>query len=64
LRQTPRQLVSKVVSDFNSPNGLPGIAVEKLVMAGYRGHAPYVTFLFARAVAPIVMLVGPCSMSS
>src|SRR5258708_17347521 len=27
-------------------------------MAGYRGPAPYVTFLFARAVMPIVMLLG------
>src|SRR5258708_4095717 len=59
LRQTPRQLVSKVVDDFNLTKWLAQeSAVEKLVMAGYRGHAPYVTFLFARAVAPIVMLVG------
>jgi tight adherence protein C len=59
LRQTPRQLVSKVVDDFNLTKWLAQeSAVEKLVMAGYRGHAPYVTFLFARAVAPIIMLVG------
>ena len=59
LRQTPKQLVSKVVDDFNLTKWLAQeSAVEKLVMAGYRGHAPYVTFLFARAVAPIVMLVG------
>ncbi len=59
LRQTPRQLVSKVVVDFNLTKWLAQeSALEKLVMAGYRGHAPYVTFLFARAVAPIVMFVG------
>jgi tight adherence protein C len=59
LRQSPRQLVSKVVDDFNLTKWLAQeSAVEKLVMAGYRGHAPYVTFLFARAVAPIIMLVG------
>ena len=59
LRQTPRQLVSKVVDDFNLTKWLAQeSAVEKLVMAGYRGHAPYVTFLFARAVAPLVMFVG------
>jgi tight adherence protein C len=59
LRQTPKQLVSKVVDDFNLTKWLAQeSALEKLVMAGYRGHAPYVTFLFARAVAPIVMLVG------
>jgi tight adherence protein C len=59
LRQSPKQLVSKVVDDFNLTKWLAQeSAVEKLVMAGYRGHAPYVTFLFARAVAPIIMLVG------
>jgi len=43
LRQTPRQLVSKVVDDFNLTKWLAQeSAVEKLVMAGYRGHAPYV----------------------
>jgi tight adherence protein C len=59
LRQTPKQLVSKVVEDFNLTKWLAQeSALEKLVMAGYRGHAPYVTFLFARAVAPILMFVG------
>jgi tight adherence protein C len=59
LRQTPKQLVSKVVEDFNLTKWLAQeSAVEKLMMAGYRGHAPYVTFLFARAVAPIVMFAG------
>ena len=59
LRQSPKQLVSKVVEDFNLTKWLAQeSAVEKLVMAGYRGHAPYVTFLFARAVTPIVMFVG------
>jgi tight adherence protein C len=58
LRQTPRQLVSKVVTDFNLTKWLAQeAAVEKLVMAGYRGQAPYVTFLFFRAVMPIVLLV-------
>src|SRR5260370_11477098 len=59
LRQTPKQVVSKVVEDFNLTKWLAQeSALEKLVMAGYRGHAPYVTFLFARAVAPLVMFVG------
>src|SRR5499427_6429578 len=59
LRQTPKQIVSKVVEDFNLTKWLAQeSALEKLVMAGYRGHAPYVTFLFARAVTPIVMLIG------
>ncbi|KJC39295.1 type II secretion system protein [Bradyrhizobium sp. LTSPM299] len=59
LRQTPKQVVSKVVDDLNLTKWLAQeSALEKLVMAGYRGHAPYVTFLFARGVAPIVMLIG------
>ncbi len=59
LRQTPKQLVSKVVEDFNLTKWLAQEAArDKLIMAGYRGHAPYVTFLFARAVAPIVLFIG------
>jgi tight adherence protein C len=59
LRQTPKQLVSKVVDDFNLTKWLAQEAArDKLIMAGYRGHAPYVTFLFARMVAPLVLFVG------
>src|SRR3954467_6949183 len=59
LRQTPKQLVSKVVEDFNLGKWLAQEAArEKLVMAGYRGQAPYITFLFFRLVTPIVLLLG------
>ncbi|MDA9413022.1 MULTISPECIES: type II secretion system F family protein [unclassified Bradyrhizobium] len=59
LRQTPKQLVSKVVEDFNLTKWLAQEAArDKLIMAGYRGHAPYITFLFARLVAPIVLFIG------
>lgn len=59
LRQTPKQLVSKVVEDFNLTKWLAQEAArDKLIMAGYRGQAPYITFLFARMVAPIVLFVG------
>ncbi|MBI5265352.1 MAG: type II secretion system F family protein [Bradyrhizobium sp.] len=59
LRQTPKQFVSKIVEDLNLTKWLAQEAArEKLVMAGYRGHAPYVTFLFARAVAPIALFGG------
>src|SRR5918911_4595184 len=59
LRQSPKQLVSKVVEDFNLTKWLAQEAArDKLTMAGYRGQAPYVTFLFARAVAPIVLFIG------
>lgn len=58
LRQTPKQLVSKVVSDFNLTKWLAQeAALDKLVMAGYRGQAPYVTFLFFRLVTPIAFLI-------
>ena len=35
-----------------------------LVQAGYRGQAPYITYLFFRMVMPIVMLLFRCSISS
>ena len=59
LRQTPKQIVSRVVEDFNLTKYLAQEAArDKLVMAGYRGQAPYITFLFARLVTPIVMFIG------
>jgi tight adherence protein C len=59
LRQTPKQVVSKVVEDFNLTKWLAQEAArEKLVMAGYRGQAPYISFLFARMVTPLVLFVG------
>src|ERR1700755_2767339 len=46
LRQTPKQLVSRVVEDFNLGKWLAQEAArEKLVMAGYRGQAAYRTIL-------------------
>src|ERR1700690_95194 len=59
LRQTPKQLVSRVVEDFNLGKWLAQEAArDKLSQAGYRGHAPYVTFLFFRLVAPIVLFLA------
>ena len=59
LRQTPKQLVAKVVVDFNLGKWLAQeAALEKLTMAGYRGHAPYVTFLFFRLVTPLVLFTA------
>ena len=58
LRQTPKQVVQRVVDDFNLGKWVAqGEARDKLVMAGYRGQAPYVTFLFFRLVMPIVFLI-------
>ncbi|KQW19062.1 type II secretion system protein [Afipia sp. Root123D2] len=59
LRQTPKQVVQKVVEDFNLNKWLAQEeARDKLVMAGYRGQAPYITFLFFRLIMPIVFLAG------
>src|SRR5271155_5477897 len=59
LRQTPKQFISKVVEDFNLGKWLAQEAArDKLTMAGYRGQAPYITFLFARLVAPIVLFLA------
>ncbi|MGO4715929.1 type II secretion system F family protein [Bradyrhizobium sp. 2TAF24] len=59
LRQAPKQLVQKAVDDFNLTKWVAQeSARDKLVMAGYRGQAPYTTFLFARMVAPIVFFIS------
>src|SRR5258708_28085313 len=59
LRQTPKQIVSKVVEDFNLSKWLAQEAArDKLTQAGYRGQAPYITFLFFRAVTPIGFFVA------
>src|ERR1700738_1267726 len=58
LRQTPKQLVSRVVDDFNLGKWLgQDAARDKLSQAGYRGEAPYVPFLFFRRVTPIVLFL-------
>src|ERR1700748_3487396 len=42
LRQTPKQLVSRVVEDFNLGKWLAQEAArDKLTIAGHRGHAAY-----------------------
>ncbi|WP_438278873.1 type II secretion system F family protein [Nitrobacter sp.] len=59
LRQAPKQFISRVVEDLNLGKWVAQEAArDKLVMAGYRGQAPYITFLFFRMVTPIVMLIG------
>jgi tight adherence protein C len=59
LRQAPKQLVSRVVEDFNLGKWLAQEAArEKLTQAGYRGQAPYITFLFFRLVTPILLFIA------
>jgi len=57
LRQSPKQYMQKVVEQFNLNKWLGQEEMRlKLVQAGYRGQAPYVTYLFFRLVAPILAL--------
>ena len=59
LRQTPKEFVSRLVDKFNLTKWLAQEeAREKLYMAGYRGHAPYLTFLVGRAVAALALPAG------
>ncbi|MPZ55800.1 MAG: type II secretion system F family protein [Rhizobiales bacterium] len=59
LRQSPKQYMQHVVDRFNLSKWLGQEEARlKLVQAGYRGQAPYITYLFFRLVAPAVMLVA------
>jgi tight adherence protein C len=54
LRQTPKLYIQSVVDRFNLTKWVGQEEARlKLVQAGYRGQAPYVTFLFIRMVAPV-----------
>src|SRR5262245_6973278 len=58
LRQSPKQVVQKVVADFNLNKWLAQeTARNKLVMAGHRGEAPYTTFLFFRLLTPLALFL-------
>jgi tight adherence protein C len=58
LRTSPRQYMQTVVEKFKLSDWVGQEAARsKLIEAGYRGHGPYVVFLFFRLVAPVVMLV-------
>jgi tight adherence protein C len=53
LRQSPKQYVQAVVDRFNLRKWVGQEEARlKLVQAGYRGQAPYVTYLFFRMVTP------------
>jgi tight adherence protein C len=58
LRQSPKQYMARVVERLNLTKWLAQEeARDKLMQAGYRGHAPYVAYLFFRMVMPAVSLV-------
>ena len=59
LRPTPKQYMQRVVENFNLNKWLGHEEARlKLLQAGYRGQAPYVTFLFFRLISPLTMLVA------
>jgi tight adherence protein C len=59
LRESPKQYIQTIVESFNLKKWVgQDEARLKLVQAGYRGQAPYVTYLFFRMVTPIVAFLG------
>lgn len=58
LRQSPKTYMKRVVDDFNLSKWLGQDQARTMLMqAGYRGQAPYVTYLFFRMAMPILMLI-------
>jgi tight adherence protein C len=59
LRQSPKAYMKRAVDDFNLSKWV-GQEEARLLLeqAGYRGQAPYVTYLFFRMTMPVVMLLG------
>jgi len=58
LRQAPKESIKAIVEKFNLTKWVGQEEARlKLVQAGYRGQAPYVTYLFFRMVTPVVGLV-------
>ena len=54
LRQSPRQYVQAIVDRFNLSKWVGQEEARlKLIQAGFRGQAPYITYLFFRMVTPI-----------
>jgi tight adherence protein C len=59
LRQSPKMYMKRAVDNFNLSKWVGQEAARiKLVQAGYRGQAPYVTYLFFRMAMPVIMLLG------
>jgi tight adherence protein C len=59
LRQSPKVYMQKAVDSFNLGKWVgQEEARAKLVQAGYRGQAPYITYLFFRMTMPAALLVA------
>lgn len=58
LRQSPKRYMQKVVDQLNLNKWVgQDEARLKLIQAGYRGHAPYIAYLFFRLVTPVVAVM-------
>jgi tight adherence protein C len=58
LRQSPKQSIKAIVEKFNLTKWVGQEEARlKLIQAGYRGQAPYVTYLFFRMVTPAAAFV-------
>lgn len=59
LRQSPKAYMKTIVENFNLSKWVGQEQARiMLVQAGYRGQAPYVTYLFFRMVMPVAMLLA------
>jgi tight adherence protein C len=59
LRQSPKLYMKKAVDSFNLSKWVgQEEAHAKLVQAGYRGHAPYITYLFFRMAMPVALFLA------
>jgi tight adherence protein C len=57
LRQSPKAYMKTIVENFNLSKWVgQEEAHTMLLQAGYRGQAPYVTYLFFRMIMPVVAL--------
>jgi tight adherence protein C len=65
LRPSAKQSIQAIVDRFNLKKWVGQEEARlKLVQAGYRGQAPYITYLFFRMVTPAAMAVLAAPLSS
>jgi tight adherence protein C len=59
LRQSPKLYMKRAVDNFNLTKWVGQEEARiKLVQAGFRGQAPYITYLFFRMTMPVALLFG------
>jgi tight adherence protein C len=59
LRQSPKAYMRTIVENFNLNKWVGQEQARTMLMqAGYRGQAPYVTYLFFRMLMPVAMLLA------